>query len=77
MIWGYRWHCLPLPKSLRSHIQGVFPLTKFLFPVLAGLHDGCYELFGTSRVRAIRDLQLKDPSGGFATRALHYTVAGA
>jgi hypothetical protein len=64
-------------KASDSIPRSFFPLTSFLFSRLAGLHGGCYELFGTSRVHAIRDLQLKDPSGRYATRALHYTVAGA
>jgi NitT/TauT family transport system substrate-binding protein len=37
--------------------------------VLAGLHGGCYQLFGSERVRAIRDLKGK-------TAAIHYFGSG-
>jgi NitT/TauT family transport system substrate-binding protein len=37
--------------------------------VLAGLHGGCYQLFGNERVRAIRDLKGK-------TAAIHYFGSG-
>jgi NitT/TauT family transport system substrate-binding protein len=37
--------------------------------VLAGVHGGCYQLFGNDRVRAIRDLRGK-------TAAIHYVGGG-
>jgi NitT/TauT family transport system substrate-binding protein len=37
--------------------------------LLAGVHGGCYELFGNERVRAIRDLKGK-------TAAIHYVGSG-
>jgi NitT/TauT family transport system substrate-binding protein len=37
--------------------------------VLAGVHGGCYQLFGTERVRAVRDLKGK-------TAAIHYFGSG-
>ena len=37
--------------------------------VLAGLHGGCYQLFGSERMRAIRDLKGK-------TAAIHYLGSG-
>jgi len=37
--------------------------------VLAGVHGGCYQLFGSQRVRAVRDLKGK-------TAAIHYLGSG-
>lgn len=43
------------------------------YPVvlLAGVHVGCYELFGTDRVRAIRDLKGKTVAGGALGSGAH------
>src|SRR5262249_57917024 len=40
--------------SFLPHLEAGGPIV-----LLAGVHVGCFELFGTERVRAIRDLQGK------------------
>ena len=47
-------------RDLIPHLDAGKPIV-----VLAGVHGGCYELFGNERVRAIRDLKGK-------TVAIHY-----
>jgi NitT/TauT family transport system substrate-binding protein len=45
------------------------------FVVLAGVHGGCYELFGSGRVRAIRDLKGKSIAIGGTGSADHVYIA--
>ena len=50
---------LHFAATLLLHVEAGEPILG-----LAGLHVGCIELFGTDRVRAIRDLKGKTVSGG-------------
>lgn len=43
-----------IPVSFLPRVEAGAPIV-----VLAGIHSGCYELFGTERVRTIRDLKGK------------------
>lgn len=47
------------------------------FVLLAGIHTGCYELFGTESIRTVRDLKGKTVGGMISLASGHYFAAAA
>jgi NitT/TauT family transport system substrate-binding protein len=74
-----------VPKTLASGeadigVTSVFPFISGLdggdpIVLLSGVHGGCYELFGTERVRAIRDLKGKTVGVGGLASGHHLFLA--
>lgn len=61
---------MSLPGRLISAVDDGYPIK-----ILGGVHVGCYELFGTDRIRSIRDLKGKSVFAGPAGGGRHFFMA--